>query len=184
MPNLGGMPTPDPASVLIPLIREVQDFPEPGIVYKDITTLLSDPDGLDMALEALTRPWIDGVDVVVGIEARGFILGAPVARALGVGFVPLRKAGKLPWETASEAYGLEYGTDVLELHIDALLPDQRVLVIDDVLATGGTAAAAGRLVESVGAGLVGFGFLLELAFLDGRSKLAGHRVESVLIETS
>ena len=113
------------------------------------------------------------VDVVVGVEARGFILGAPVARRLDLGFVPVRKQGKLPWETSSEAYGLEYGTDVLELHIDAVLPDQRVLVIDDVLATGGTAAATGRLVDHVGASLVGYGFLLELAFLDGRHQLAG-----------
>lgn len=166
------------------LLRDVPDFPSPGIVYKDITPLLGDPSGFALAVEEMARPWSDGsVDVVVGIEARGFILGAPVARALGVGFVPLRKEGKLPWETSSEAYGLEYGTDVLELHIDAVLPDQKVLVIDDVLATGGTAAAAERLVSRVGASLVGFGFLLELAFLDGRSKLAGHRVESTIIET-
>jgi adenine phosphoribosyltransferase len=111
-------------------------------------------------------------------------VGAPVAQALGVGFVPARKGGKLPGETNSEAYGLEYGADVLELHTDAVGPDQRVVVIDDVLATGGTAAATGRLVTSAGAILVGYGFLLELAFLHGRSKLDGHRVESVMIETS
>ena len=175
-------PPSDADRILRDLIRDVRDFPEPGIVYKDITPLLGNAAGFDLALRELTEPWVDEVDVVVGIEARGFIFGAPVARSLGVGFVPLRKEGKLPWETSSEAYGLEYGTDVLELHIDAVLPHQRVLVVDDVLATGGTAEAAARLVESVGASLVGFGFLLELAFLDGRSKLEGRRVESVLIE--
>ncbi len=177
--------TSNPVEVLRPLVRDVPDFPTPGILYKDITPLLADPTAFDVAIEALARPWRDAdVGVVVGVEARGFIVAAPVARALGVGFVPARKEGKLPWETNSEAYGLEYGADVLELHIDAVGPDQRVLVIDDVLATGGTAAATGRLVISAGAILVGYGFLLELAFLDGRSKLDGHRVESVMIETS
>ena len=174
--------TSEPAARLRSLVREVPDFPEPGIVYKDITPLLGDADGFALAVEALAEPWAGAVDVVVGVEARGFILGAPVARRLDLGFVPVRKQGKLPWETSSEAYGLEYGTDVLELHIDAVLPDQRVLVIDDVLATGGTAAAAGRLVDRVGASVVGFGFLLELAFLGGRERLTGHRIESVMIE--
>jgi adenine phosphoribosyltransferase len=169
----------DPVQVMRSLVRDVPDFPEPGIVYKDITPLLADAAGLEMAIEALAAPWADGgVDVIVGVEARGFILGAPVAHALGVGFVPARKAGKLPWETSSEAYGLEYGADVLEVHIDAVLPDQRVVVIDDVLATGAT----GRLVESVGGVLVGYGFLLELAVLEGRAKLGAHRIESIVIE--
>ncbi|MFQ5558533.1 MAG: adenine phosphoribosyltransferase, partial [Acidimicrobiales bacterium] len=118
----------------------------------------------------------------VGVEARGFILAAPVARALEAGFVPARKAGKLPWTTTAEAYGLEYGDDVLELHIDAIAETQRVLVVDDVLATGGTAAAAGRLVASTGALLVGFGFLMELEFLGGRDRLGGHHVETVIRE--
>lgn len=175
--------TSDPVLVMRSLVREVPDFPERGIVYKDITPLLADPVGLELAIESLAAPWAEvGVDVVVGVEARGFILGAPVARELDVGFVPVRKAGKLPWKTRSEAYGLEYGTDVLEVHTDAVRADQGVLVVDDVLATGGTAAAAGRLVESVGGSLLGFAFLLELAFLGGRAKLVGHRVESVMIE--
>ena len=174
--------TSEPAARLRSLVRELPDFPEPGIAFQDITPFLGDADGLALAVEARAQPWAGQVDVVVGVEARGFILGAPVARRLDLGFVPVRKQGKLPWETSSEAYGLEYGTDVLELHIDAVLPDQRVLVIDDVLATGGTAAAAGRLVDRVGASVVGFGFLLELAFLGGRERLTGHRIESVMIE--
>mgnify|MGYP001554152806 CR=1 FL=1 len=174
--------TSEPAARLRSLVREVPDFPEPGLFYKDMTPLLGDADGFALAVEALADQWAGALDVVVAVAARGFILGAPVARRLDLGFVPVRKQGKLPWETSSEAYGLEYGTDVLELHIDAVLPDQRVLVIDDVLATGGTAAATGRLVDRVGASLVGYGFLLELAFLDGRQRLTGHRIESVMIE--
>ncbi len=154
------------------LIRDVPDFPEPGIVFKDIMPLLGDPDGLTAVVEALAAPWRDiGIDTVAGIEARGFILAAPVAQALGAGFMPVRKAGKLPGGIISETYSLEYGTDTVEIHLDALEQGQRVLVIDDVLATGGTAAATGRLIRSTGAEIVGFGFLLELVFLDGRSHL-------------
>ncbi len=163
------------------LIRDVEDFPEPGIVFKDITPLLGDPDGLDMAVQAMTAPWADdGIETVVGIEARGFILGPAVARALGAGFVPVRKAGKLPGSTVSESYGLEYGTDTVEIHADALADARRTLVVDDVLATGGTAAATARLIAATGADLIGFGFLLELGFLDGRAAISEHRIDTVL----
>lgn len=165
------------------LVRDVADFPRPGVLFKDITPLLADPAGFEAAVEAVVAPYADdGIDLVVGIEARGFIVGAPAARALGAGFVPMRKAGKLPGETASRAYGLEYGEDVVEVHADALGTGRRVLVVDDVLATGGTAAATAALLEGTGADVVGFSFLLELAFLDGRARLDGHRVESVLVE--
>ena len=154
------------------LIRDIPDFPEPGILFKDITPLLSDPEGLDSAVEALAAPWRgQRVENVAGIEARGFILAAPVALALGAGFVPVRKAGKLPAGVISETYDLEYGSDTIEIHRDALEPGSRILVIDDVLATGGTAAATGRLIRSSGAEIVGFGFLLELVALRGRARL-------------
>ncbi len=160
------------ADALRNLIRDVPDFPEPGVLFKDIMPLLADPAGLEMAVEALAAPWRDkGVQAVAGIEARGFILAAPVALALGAGFTAVRKAGKLPGRILSETYSLEYGTDTVEIHRDALEPGQRTLVIDDVLATGGTAAATARLIRSTGAELVGFGFLLELGFLGGRALL-------------
>ncbi len=160
------------ADAIAELIRDVPDFPEPGIVFKDIMPLLGDPAGLTMVVDALAAPWRDaGVETVAGIEARGFILAAPVAQALGAGFMPVRKAGKLPAGTISETYSLEYGADTVEIHLDALEPGRRTLIIDDVLATGGTAAATGRLIRSTGAEIVGFGFLLELAFLAGRSHL-------------
>lgn len=163
------------------LIRDVPDFPKPGILFKDITPLLGDPEGLAMAVEAMAAPWAgDGVETVVGIEARGFILGPSVARALGAGFVPVRKEGKLPAATVSERYGLEYGLDTVEMHSDALAPQRRTLVIDDVLATGGTAAATARLIAASKAHIVGFGFLLELGFLNGRDALGGHRIDTVL----
>jgi adenine phosphoribosyltransferase len=163
------------------LVRDIPDFPEPGIVYKDITPLLADPAGFDAVLTAMTTPWADiAVDVVVGIEARGFIFGAAIARELGVGFVPIRKPGKLPFMTTSVDYGLEYGTDTLEMHIDAISAGQKVVVIDDVLATGGTASAAVELIAGQGGDVAGFGFLLELGFLDGRSKLGGARIESLI----
>jgi len=163
------------------LVRDVADFPAPGIGFKDITPLLADPEAMRLAVEAMSEPWFGaGVDFVVGLEARGFILAAPVAAALGAGFVPARKPGKLPLATFSEPYGLEYGTDSLEIHTDALPPKSRVVVIDDVLATGGTAAASARLVASSGADLLGFGFLIELTFLDGRSELDGIPAHAVL----
>jgi len=154
------------------LIRDVPDFPEPGVVFKDIMPLLADPAGLEAVVEALAAPWRGrDVKMVAGIEARGFILAPPVALALGAGFMPVRKAGKLPGEVISDTYDLEYGSDTIEIHRDALGPGVRTLVIDDVLATGGTAAATARLIESTRAEIVGFGFLLELVFLGGRAHL-------------
>lgn len=169
------------AGIVQGLIRDIPDFPEPGIVYKDITPLLADPVGFDVAVHAMADPWTDAdIDLVIGIEARGFLFGATVARQLGLGFVPVRKPGKLPFHTSSIDYGLEYGTDTLEIHADAIDAGQRVVVIDDVLATGGTAAATAELVSRHGGSLVGFGFLLELDFLEGRSRLDGARIESLV----
>ena len=163
------------------LIRDIPDFPEPGIVFKDITPLLAHPDGLASTIEALADPWRDdGLGAVAGVEARGFILGAAVAQTLGVGFVPIRKAGKLPGDTVRQDYGLEYGSDTIEIHADAVDSGRRVLVLDDVLATGGTAAAANALLARVGAEVVGFSFLRDLAFLGGRSKLGDARVEALI----
>jgi adenine phosphoribosyltransferase len=162
-------------------IRHIPDFPKPGILFYDITTLLRDPQGFAAMVEALAAPYRDaGIDVVVGIESRGFIMGAAVAQALGCGFVPIRKPGKLPSATLRESYALEYGTDTLEMHTDAITPGQRVLIVDDVLATGGTAAAATRLVEAVGGHLVALAFLIELDFLQGRHRLPGQQVHAVL----
>jgi adenine phosphoribosyltransferase len=163
------------------LIRDVPDHPQPGVVFKDITPLLADPQGLAVTVGAIREEFEgDGVDHVVGIEARGFIFGAPVAHALGAGFVPVRKPGKLPWQTVTEEYTLEYGTDRLEMHVDGVGRGQRVLVVDDVLATGGTARATARLVEGAGAVVVGLAFVLELGFLGGRGKLGEHRVVSLV----
>jgi len=162
-------------------IRHVPDFPKKGILFYDITTLLGDPRGFRDAVDALAAPYMgEDIDHVVGIESRGFILGAAVANALGSGFVPIRKPGKLPSATHSESYNLEYGTDALEIHQDACTKDQRILIVDDVLATGGTARAAVDLVRRVGGNLVGVAFLIELDFLNGRSKLPGEPVYSVL----
>lgn len=162
-------------------IRHIPDFPKPGILFYDITTLLRDPQGFAAMVEALAAPYRDaGIDVVVGIESRGFIMGAAVAQALGCGFVPIRKPGKLPSTTLRESYALEYGTDTLEMHTDGITPGQRVLIVDDVLATGGTAAAATRLVEAVGGHLVALAFLIELDFLQGRQRLPGQQVHAVL----
>jgi adenine phosphoribosyltransferase len=163
------------------LIRDIPDFPRPGIVFKDITPLLLDAAGLDAAvseLTALTEPL--GVELVVAAEARGFILGAALARALGAGFVPARRPGKLPHETVSARYALEYGVDALELHADALAGGARVLIHDDLLATGGTAAALCELVSGVGAQVVGCAFLIELSFLRGRERLAPHPVSALI----
>jgi adenine phosphoribosyltransferase len=162
-------------------IRSVPDFPKSGILFYDITTLLRDPDGFKAALDSLVLPYQDqGISLVVGIESRGFILGAAVADRLGAGFCPIRKPGKLPSRTIRESFDLEYGTDAIEIHEDAIETGQRVLIVDDVLATGGTAAASSRLVRRLGGELHGLAFLIELLALQGRSKLEGEKVFSVL----
>jgi adenine phosphoribosyltransferase len=162
-------------------IRHVPDFPKPGILFYDITTLLNDRQAFRDTVAALTSPYRSaGIEQVVGIESRGFILGAAVATALGAGFVPIRKPGKLPSRCFREDYALEYGTDGLEIHEDAVHAQQRVLLVDDVLATGGTARAAAGLIRRIGGDLVGLSFLIELNFLNGRQKLAGEEVYSVL----
>jgi adenine phosphoribosyltransferase len=163
------------------LIREVPDFPKPGILFYDITTLLKDASGLKAVIDEFGKRYHGrSVDVVLGIEARGFIFAPAVAYALGVGFVPVRKPKKLPAETVREEYQLEYGTDSLEIHRDAIQPGQRVLIVDDVLATGGTAAAVTRLIEKLGGKVAGLGFVLELDFLHGRDKVAGYELFSLL----
>ncbi|MFH1571156.1 MAG: adenine phosphoribosyltransferase [Gemmatimonadota bacterium] len=163
------------------LIRDIPDFPKPGILFRDITPLLAEPQGLRAAVDAMAAPFAgSGVDVVVGIEARGFILGAPVALALSCGFVPIRKAGKLPGQTVRGEYELEYGRAAIEMHRDGVRPGLHVLLVDDVLATGGTMAAACGLVESLGGALVGVSFLVELAGLGGRANLGRYRIESVI----
>ncbi|MEM9554646.1 MAG: adenine phosphoribosyltransferase [Acidobacteriota bacterium] len=162
-------------------IREVPDFPKPGINFYDITTLLKHPSGLRATVDELTRLFHGRViDKVVGIESRGFLFGPQLAYAFHAGFVPIRKPGKLPADTASETYELEYGTDELEMHRDAVEPGERVLVVDDVIATGGTATAAARLVESCGGVVDGFGFVVELTFLDGRSRLEGYDIATLV----
>lgn len=154
------------------LIRDIPDFPEPGIGFKDITTLLADPGGFASTVDLLAEPFRSaGVDLVVGIEARGFVFSAPVAHALGAGLVPIRKPGKLPFDTDSITYELEYGGGTLEIHADAIPRGSRCLVVDDVLATGGTARAAVELVERQGGELVGLAFLAELDFLGGRERV-------------
>lgn len=163
------------------LIREVPDFPKPGINFYDITTLLKDAAGWREVIDALQAHYAGTpVDVVVGIEARGFIFAPAIAYALGAGFVPVRKPKKLPAETVRVTYDLEYGTDTLEMHKDAVGQGTRVLIVDDLLATGGTAAAAARMVEGAGGEVVGLGFVVELTFLDGRAKLPGREVFSLL----
>jgi adenine phosphoribosyltransferase len=157
------------------LIRDVPDFPQKGVVFKDITPLLADEVAFSTVIDLITVHFGRGtVDKVVGIEARGFILASPVAYHFGAGFVPVRKVGKLPWESESEQYELEYGAETLEIHKDAFRPGERVLIVDDVLATGGTAQATARLVERLGAKVVGIACLLELGFLNGRQKLQGY----------
>ena len=163
------------------LIREVPDFPKPGILFYDITTLLKDPAGLRAVIDGLKQHYRHTpVDLVLGIEARGFIFAPALAYALGAGFVPVRKPKKLPAEVVRVTYDLEYGTDSLEMHKDAVTSGSRVLIVDDLLATGGTAAAAARMVRSVGGTVAGLGFVVELTFLNGRQKLAGYDVFSML----
>ena len=166
---------------MVELIRDVPGFPNPGVTFKDLTPLLADPVALNECVGGLAAPFTGSrVDKVIGIEARGFILAAPVALALGAGFVPVRKAGKLPWHVHSETYDLEYGTDTLEIHKDAVGPDDRVLVVDDVLATGGTAAATAKLLGHLGAAPVGFACVVELGFLSGRQRLGQIDVHSLV----
>jgi adenine phosphoribosyltransferase len=163
------------------MIRSVPDFPKPGINFFDITTLLKEPAGLKATIDALSAPYADSrIDAVVGIESRGFILGSAVAQQLGAGFIPVRKPGKLPAKAIKEVYELEYGKDAIEIHADAIEKGQRVLIVDDVLATGGTAAATTRLVKQLGGRLHGLAFLIELTFLNGKAKLTGENVFSVL----
>jgi len=161
-------------------VRDVFDYPKPGIVFKDITPLLAAPDAFAATVDAVAAPYAgERIDKVFGIEARGFVFAAPVAYRHAAGFVPVRKTGKLPWEIEREEYELEYGTDLLEVHRDAVVPGERVLIVDDVIATGGTASASARLAERLGGEVAGFSFVLELGFLGGRDKLNGYRVETV-----
>ena len=162
-------------------VRDVVDYPKPGIVFKDITPLLGDADAFRATVDALSEPFVaNRVDKVLGIEARGFVFAAPVAYGLQAGFVPVRKPGKLPSKVEREEYELEYGTDLLEIHRDAIGPGQQVLIVDDVVATGGTAAATARLVERLGGEVMGFAFVLELGFLHGREKIAGYPVHTLV----
>lgn len=163
------------------LIRDVPDFPKPGIVFKDITPVLAAPEVLRGAVsEMAAYARLRGADAVAGIESRGFIIGAPVALEIGVPFVPIRKAGKLPYTTIREEYDLEYGTNVIEVHTDAVAPGSRVLIVDDLLATGGTAAAAARLLGRLGAAVCGLAFVVELGFLNGRKALSGYDVRCLV----
>jgi len=162
-------------------IRHVPDFPKPGILFYDVTTLLRDPDGFKLSVDRMAAPFMgQGIDLVVGVESRGFILGAAVADRIGAGFVPVRKPGKLPSTRIRVSYDLEYGTDSLEMHSDAVEKGQKVLIVDDLLATGGTARATVDLVRQLGGDVVGVAVLVELTFLNGRSKLAGENVVAVL----
>jgi adenine phosphoribosyltransferase len=163
------------------LIRDVPDFPQPGIVFKDITPLLADANAFSSVIDLIVVNYGRGnIDKVVGIEARGFILASPVAYHFGAGFVPVRKEGKLPWESAREEYELEYGTAVLEIHKDSIRPGERVLIVDDVLATGGTSRATARLVEGLGGKVIGVACLIELSFLKGRDALADYDFFSLI----
>lgn len=162
-------------------IRHVPDFPKPGILFYDVTTLLRDAEGFRITVDAMALPYFDrGVQVVVGIESRGFILGAAVADRIGAGFVPVRKLGKLPAATHRATYDLEYGSDTLEMHCDGVEPGQRVLIVDDLLATGGTARATVNLVRQAGGDVQGLAFLIELVGLNGRANLAGEQVMAIL----
>ncbi|MCS5617194.1 MAG: adenine phosphoribosyltransferase [Pirellulales bacterium] len=163
------------------LIRPIPDFPKPGILFRDITPLLADPEGLTEAIDRLVEPWREErLDAIAAVEARGFLFATPLALELGIGVIPVRKPGKLPADTIAHDYDLEYGRDRLEMHAGVLSATARVLVVDDVLATGGTAAACSRLVEAAGGEVVGASFLVEIEALGGRERLAPHRVESVL----
>jgi len=169
------------------LIRDIPDFPKPGVVFKDLTPLFADVDAFRETIDAISDHFTRSpngsgtIDRVLGVEARGFIVAAPVAYKFGAAFVPVRKAGKLPWEIERVEYELEYGTDLLEVHRDAISPGDRVLIVDDVLATGGTAAATIRLVEKLGGEVCGLAFVIELGFLDGRARLGGYDTMSLVV---
>lgn len=168
-------------SILAERVRDIPDFPKPGVTFKDITPLLGDPAAFSTMVDAIVVSFGRGsIDKVVGIEARGFIIAAPVAYHFNAGFVPLRKQGKLPYETMGEQYDLEYGSETLEIHTDAFAPNDRVLIVDDVLATGGTAEAACTLVERAGATVAGLAFFIELSFLDGAKRIAEYEHTSLL----
>ena len=163
------------------VIRDVPDFPKPGIMFKDITPVLEHPEAFKQALDLLTEDAkAQGAQSICGIESRGFIFGVPIAVALGVPFVMARKLGKLPYDRITEEYALEYGTNTVEMHVDAVKPGQKVYVLDDLLATGGTAAAAARLIERLKGEVCGFGFLIELSFLHGRDNLLGYHIRSLI----
>lgn len=166
------------ATWLTQLVRDIPDYPKPGVTFRDITPLLGDGPAFARCIDELSERLADlKVSRVLGMEARGFIVAAPIAVRLGAGFIPVRKAGKLPWAVVREEYQLEYGTDKLEMHRDAIRPGERILVVDDVLATGGTADATVRLVEALGGVVAGLGFLIEIGGLGGRHRLGDHRVE-------
>lgn len=171
---------PQPLKALA-LIRDIPDFPKPGILFKDITPVLADGDALAEVIGALTRSAGRlAPDVIAGVESRGFLFGAPIAHAMSLGLIPIRKVGKLPYKTIREEYALEYGTATVEIHDDAIQPGQRVVIVDDLLATGGTAAAAAKLVERVGGVVAGFVFMIELPFLGGRARLEGYPIEALI----
>ena len=171
----------DAIPALQALIRDVPDFPKPGIMFKDITPLLADPSGLAMAVETMANPFRkDRVDLVIGAESRGFIFGTAIAQALSCGFVPIRKPGKLPSKTFSVDYDLEYGTDTLEMHVDGISEGTRVLMVDDLLATGGTMSACLDMVRCTGAEIIAASFLIELTFLEGRQRLSGVNIHSAI----
>ena len=170
------------AQVLAAHIREVADFPKPGVMFKDLSPLFREPEAFTAVLSDIAERWTGKVDVVAGVEARGFIVGAPLALQMGLGFVPIRKAGKLPGDTHARSYDLEYGQATIEVTTDAFAAGHRVLLVDDVLATGGTAAAACELIECAGAEVVALEMLLELSFLHGRDKLPGRTVHATLVD--
>ncbi len=164
------------------LIRDIPDYPVKGVIFRDLTPLFKEPEAFKEVVEELYRRISDKeVDIVASIEARGFIIGAPLALKLRAGFVPLRKKGKLPWRKRSITYQLEYGSETIEVHEDAVSKGAKVLIVDDLLATGGTASSAAKLLEEMGAEVVGFAFVVELAFLNGREKLSGYDVESLVV---
>lgn len=163
------------------MIRDIPDFPQPGVLFKDITTLLKDPEAFRYSIDRMYDHFAGRqIDLVVAVESRGFIFGAPLAYRLGAGFVPVRKLGKLPADTVAVEYALEYGTSTIEMHQDAIAPDSRVLIVDDLLATGGTVAATLDLVEQLGGEVAGLGFLIELAFLKGRERLPDREIFSLI----